>query len=72
MGRGLTQKEIKKIISDEEGKMSKEKTRANIQIKGNKKAVEKMLRLVEKIEDQGVEVRLTIERSKPSELDKEE
>lgn len=44
--------------------MSDEKTKANIQIKGNKKAVEKMLRLIEKIEDEGVEVRLTIEKSK--------
>ncbi len=43
--------------------MSEEKTRANIQIKGNKKAVEKMLKLIEKIEDEGVDVQLTIEKS---------
>lgn len=52
--------------------MSEEKTRASIQIKGNKKVVEKMLKLIEKIEDQGVEVRLTVERSKPSELGEKE
>ena len=43
--------------------MSEEKTKANIQIKGDKKAVNKMLKLIEKIEDEGVEVRLTIEKS---------
>lgn len=45
--------------------MSEEdKTKAHIQIKGNKEAVEKMLKLVEEIEALGVEVKLTIEKSK--------
>ena len=46
--------------------MKNDETRAHIQIKGNKEAVDKMLKLVEKIEDEGVEVQLTIEHSKES------
>jgi len=41
-----------------------ERTKAHIQIKGNEQAVKKMLEAIEKIEDLGVEVRLTIEKSR--------
>jgi hypothetical protein len=40
-----------------------EKNRCHTQIKGNKKAIDKILKLAEKIESLGVEVQLTIEKS---------
>ena len=44
--------------------IDKEKNRVHIQIKGNKKAIERMRRVVEEIEESGVEVQLTTEVSK--------
>ena len=44
----------------------KEETRVHIRYKGNKKAIKKMEKLVEKIEALDIEVKITIEKSKES------
>ena len=57
-------KELLKKEGRNEPMNNEEKTKANIQIKGSKKAIEKMLKLIEEIEDVGVEVKLTIEKTR--------
>lgn len=42
-----------------------EETRVHIQYKGNKKSVDKMMKLAKKIEALDIEVKLTIEKNKP-------